>query len=188
MHTVNSAVDTADSFVRWPLAALTLFWLARHDQRLYARGAVALLLTGAGGVAVLVARQGLPGHETSLVQDYLALPGVSAGWYVLMALALTNGTPAGHRARALVVLPVGLVALVVSAGAVLTADQRALGALLAVGVPLAAWWIAGQVPGAREVRGGRAERSVGTELAVEAVADVVPLRASAEGAPLRRAG
>ncbi|WP_075661879.1 hypothetical protein [Streptomyces acidiscabies] len=131
----------ADGFVRWPATALTLLWLARHDQNRYARGAVALLLTGAGGFAVLVARHGVPAHETSLVQDYLDLPGTAASWYVLMALALAGG--AKHsltRAGAL------LGAAVVGGGAVLTADDHLLVALLAVALPGAAWALTGSVP------------------------------------------
>ncbi|MDX3382402.1 hypothetical protein PV682_13150 [Streptomyces niveiscabiei] len=131
----------ADGFVRWPVTALTLLWLARHDQNHYARGAVALALTGAGGLAVLVARHGVPAHETSLVQDYLDLPGTAASWYVLMALAVAGG--AKHpltRAGAL------LAASAVGVGAVLAAHDRLLVALLAVALPGAAWTLAGSLP------------------------------------------
>ncbi|MFE9444412.1 hypothetical protein ACFYO2_36740 [Streptomyces sp. NPDC006602] len=124
----------------WPLGALALLWLARRHPVVYVRGAFAVLLSGAAGLTVLAVEQGLPGHETSLVHDYLALPGVRAGWYVLMALAvLTTATRAWIRAAALVI------ALVVDAATVTTVHQHLLGGLLAAAVPLIAWYTAGRL-------------------------------------------
>ncbi|WP_416970989.1 hypothetical protein [Streptomyces sp. 4F14] len=140
-HDAVRLASGADGFVRWPATALTLLWLARRDQALYVRGAIALLLTGIGGIAVLVAQHGVRAHETSLVQDYLALPGTAAGWYVLMALAVASG--AKHsltRAGAV------LAATAVGLGAVLSADDPLLVALLAVALPGVAWALAGARP------------------------------------------
>jgi hypothetical protein len=124
-----------ETFAVWPLMALTLLWLASRNQTLYLRGALALFAANAAGLVGLASLQGFSAHETSLVHDYLALPGVRAGWYLLMALAVVaNTTRFWARAAATVI------ALSAGMGAVLTTDQHLLAASLAVGAPLLAWY------------------------------------------------
>ncbi|MFF3878467.1 hypothetical protein [Streptomyces sp. NPDC001978] len=123
----------------WPLMALTLLWLAHRHHAVYVRGAIALLLSGAAGLAASVSLRGLPVHK-GLVRDCLALPGVLTGWYVLMTLAVVACISA-IRAR----IAVMVIALSAVAVAVLTADHHVLGAVWAAGVPLTAWYAAGRI-------------------------------------------
>ncbi|MFD7445514.1 hypothetical protein [Streptomyces sp. NPDC059909] len=173
----------------WPLMALTLLWLAHRRQGVYVRGAIALLLSSSAGLAVFASLQSFPVREVSLVRDYLALPGVHASWYLLMALAVV-ATAAKVRARVAVMV----LALSAVAGAVLTAEHHLLGALLAVGAPLLAWYAAGHLQDRDRVR---RRSAVDASHAAEPEADVVPFRhrggaveprADADLVPLRQAG
>ncbi|MGW0631709.1 hypothetical protein [Streptomyces sp. NPDC002758] len=151
----------------WPLMALTLLWLAHRHHAVYVRGAIALLLSGAAGLAASVSLRGLPVHE-GLVRDCLALPGVLTGWYVLMALAVVACISA-IRAR----IAVMVIALSAVAVAVLTADHHVLGAVWAAGVPLMAWYAAGRIQ-------RQWARSRGAADAWEPQGDAVPFRPRAE--------
>ncbi|MGW1886907.1 hypothetical protein [Streptomyces sp. NPDC001970] len=174
-----------------PLMALTLLWLAHRHHAVYVRGAIALLLSSAPGVAVSVSAsiQSLPVREMSLVRDYLALPGVHASWYLLMALAVV-ATASGLAARGAVMV----IALSAVAASVLTADHHLLGALLAAGVPLLAWYAAGHFQDRDRVR---RRSAVGALRAAEPEAGMVSSRhrggaleprADADLVPLRQAG
>ncbi|TWD17650.1 hypothetical protein FB570_111263 [Streptomyces sp. T12] len=121
------------SVAHWPLMALTLLWLGRRHQALYSRGALALLLSSGAGFAVLAVSR-CSAREATPVSHYLETPGARAGWYVLMALALSAAAPA-LWARAGVLAA----AAVVGASVVLTAENRALSVLLAGALPLLAW-------------------------------------------------
>lgn len=123
----------------WPLMALTLLWLAHRHHAVYVRGAIALLLSAAAGLAASVSLRGLPMRE-GLVRDYLALPGVLTGWYLLMALAVVACISAVRARIAVMVIALSAVAV-----AVLTADHHLLGALWAAAVPLMAWYAAGRI-------------------------------------------
>lgn len=124
------------SVAHWSLMALTLLWLGRRHQALYTRGALALLLSSGAGFAVLTVSR-CSARETSPVFHYLETPGVRAGWYVLMALALSAAAPARWaRAGALAA------AALVGVSVVMTAENRALSALLAGVFPLLAWYAA----------------------------------------------
>jgi hypothetical protein len=133
--TTTHALARIETFVTWPLMALTLLWLASRDQAVYVRTALALFLSSATGLVVLASLQGFPADETSLVRDYLALPGVRAGWYLLMALAVVTTSARFWRGTAMAI------ALSVGAAAVLTADHHLLGALSAMSAPLLAWYV-----------------------------------------------
>lgn len=118
----------------WPLMALTLFWLGRQRQALYMRTALALLLLSLVGFAALAGSR-LPAHEASLITHYTETPGVWAGWYVLMAMALVTAVSlVWVRAAALTA------AVLVNTSVVLTADNWALSILLAGVLPLMAWY------------------------------------------------
>ncbi|MFJ8111700.1 hypothetical protein [Streptomyces sp. NPDC096132] len=181
-------LDRIHTLAPWPLMALTLAWLAHRNQARYARTAFALLLSGAAGLAAFVSSHGFPESQTSLLRDYLALPGVVASWYVLMALAVAT-TVARPRVRATVLL----VALSAVAWEVLSTDRHLLAALLAVATPAVAWFVAG-VPARDGSRRGTAVRAAQAE-APEAEVVPLPSRAEAPGpwagaAPVsvRRAG
>ncbi|MGW1888329.1 hypothetical protein [Streptomyces sp. NPDC001970] len=122
------------------LMALSLLWLAHRHTAVYARAAIALLLSITAGLvfAETVSLRGLPTPEGSVVRDYVALPGALAGWYLLMGLALAAVLSA-VRAR----IAVMVVALSAVATSVLTADHQMHGAAWAAGVPLVAWYVAG---------------------------------------------
>ncbi|KAB2977543.1 hypothetical protein F8R89_00285 [Streptomyces sp. SS1-1] len=124
------------SVAHWPLMALTLLWLGHRHQALYTRGALALLLSSGAGFAVLAVFR-CSARETPLALHYLEAPGVRAGWYVLMALALIAATRAPW-AR----LGAFAAAVLIGASAVLTAENRLLSALLAGALPLLAWYAA----------------------------------------------
>lgn len=155
----------------WPLMAMTLMWLAHRDPTRYARTAFALLLSSAAGLAAFVSSHGFPAGQTSALRDYLALPGVRASWYVLMALAVT-ATVAQRRVR----VGVLLVALSAVAWEALATDSHLLAALLAVGAPVVAWFVAG-VPVRGRVRLGGAASASHT---AAPRADVIPFPVRAE--------
>ncbi|KOV52820.1 hypothetical protein ADL00_35825 [Streptomyces sp. AS58] len=143
----NPAVSAVQTVAHWPLMALTLFWTAQRRQDLYARGALALLLSSAAGFGVFASTRPWSPHETALVEGYLDMPGVRASWYVLTALVLGAAVTAAW-ARAAVV---AVIALVV-ASAALTAERPVLGALLAGGVPVLAWQATALLPDRRPDR------------------------------------
>jgi hypothetical protein len=132
-----------------PLAVLSLLWLAWRDQQVYMRLAIALLLSGTAGLGVFAVVRGA--REASLFGDYLALPGVRAGWYVLMALAVVATTSkTWPRVAAL------LTALLAAMAGASTGGSPWLAALPTVVVPLLAWSAAGHLPQGKEkhARGG----------------------------------
>ncbi|MFF4243432.1 hypothetical protein ACFYY2_03030 [Streptomyces sp. NPDC001822] len=124
----------------WPVIALTLLWLARRRPAVYARAAVALLLSCASGLvfAGLSATRDLPMREGKLLHDYVALPGVFTGWYLLMALAAVASVSA---IRLRIAVAVG--ALIGVASCVLLAPRHELTALWGAVVPLCSWFVAG---------------------------------------------
>lgn len=130
------------------LTALTLLWLAHQHPVVYARAAIALLLSMTAGLvfAETVSVRGLPTTGASVIRDYVALPGALAGWYLLMGLAWAAGLPAVRAGIAVMVAAVSVVAT-----SVLSADHQMHGAAWAAGVPLVAWYVAGrfQRPGTR---------------------------------------
>ena len=176
-------LDRIHTLAPWPLMALTLAWPAHRDPARYARTAFALLLSSAAGVAALISSHGLPASQTSLLRDYLALPGVGASWYVLTALAVA-ATVVRPRVR----LAVLLAALSTVAWEVLASDSRPLAALPAVGTPVVAWFVVG-VPVRQRARPGRA---VSAARAAAPEAGAVAFRSRAEtvepwaGAPVPR--
>ncbi|MBT2675669.1 hypothetical protein J7E95_33730, partial [Streptomyces sp. ISL-14] len=97
-------------------------------------------------------------------------------------------------ARARVRFAVLLGALSTVAAAVLTADQYLLAALLTVGTPVVAWFVAGTFPALKRARRGRA---VSAPRAAAPEAEVVAFRSRAEATepwagaapvPVRQAG
>ncbi|WP_328875443.1 hypothetical protein OHT76_38185 [Streptomyces sp. NBC_00287] len=134
-----------------PLAVLSLFWLARRDQHVYMRLAIALLMSGTAGLGVFAVVRGWPVDEASLLGDYVTLPGVRAGWYVLMALAVIATIPKTWPRAAVL-----LIALLAAVAAASNGDSPWLAALPAVVVPLLAWVAAGHLPQDKEKysRGG----------------------------------
>ncbi|MFF7278072.1 hypothetical protein [Streptomyces griseorubiginosus] len=143
VHDAAEVLTWVFAFAPLPLAVLSLLWLARRDQRVYLRLAVALLLSATVGLVVFAAVRGV--REASLLGDYLSLSGVRAGWYVLMALSVV-ATTSKTWPRATVLL-VAVFAAVTGAS---TGDGRWLAALSAVVVPLLAWWAAGRLPESTE--------------------------------------
>ncbi|MFF3372598.1 hypothetical protein ACFYXF_06525 [Streptomyces sp. NPDC002680] len=137
-HGAGHVLSWIHTVAQWPLLALTLFWLARRDPAVYARLALALLLTAAGGMTGFAASHSWPDREASLFRDYLALPGVGTGAYVLIAMAVVAAV-ARARVRAVVLV----ITLATVVAAVVAADRHLLGALLAAGAPLLAWYAAG---------------------------------------------
>ncbi|MFE7751301.1 hypothetical protein [Streptomyces sp. NPDC057428] len=145
-------VDSADVMtslyvlVPWPLTAMVLLWLASRRPALYARAALALLLTSGSGLAYAcwVPLTHLPAHEGSLFREYVALPGALTGWYLLTALAMATAV-LSLRAR-VVSVTAGLGVVVTSA---LTSADPVLAGLFAAVVPLLAWFAAGLFAGQR---------------------------------------
>ncbi|MEV7887010.1 hypothetical protein ACWD3I_40680 [Streptomyces sp. NPDC002817] len=138
VHDVAQALTWILVLAPLPLAVLILLWLARRDQQAYLRLAIALLLSGTAGLGVLAVGQ--EAREASLFGDYLAVPAVSAGWYVPMALAVvTTTTKTWPRVT---VLPIALTATAAGAS---TGGSLWLAALPAVVVPLLAWLAAGHL-------------------------------------------
>ncbi len=169
-------LSRAEAFAAWPLLALTLLWLAARHQSVYLRGALALLVSHAGGLVVFASVRGLPADEAALVRDYLALPGVRAGWYVLLALAVVaSGARFWIRAAATAV------ALLAGTAAMLTTDHHPLGTLWATLAPLLAWY------GLAVLRSGRPAPEADM-VSLQPHAGGLPEQADAEPVPLRRAG
>lgn len=140
VHEVAQTLTWILALAPLPLAVLSLLWLARRDQQAYLRLAIALLLSGTAGLAVLAVVRGWPVREASLFDDYLALPGASAGWYVLMVLVVfTTTTKTWPRVTVL------LTALTATAAGTSTGGSPWLAALPAVTVPLLAWFAAGHL-------------------------------------------
>lgn len=179
-----------EAFAVWPLMALALLWLASRNQPVYLRGALALFTSNAAGLAVFASVQGFPADEAALVGDYLALPGVRAGGYVLMALAVVAVT-----ARRWVRASATAVALFAGTAAVLTPDQHMLGTLSASLAPLLAWYGIAALQSGRAAGRRRVDAVphvtvpeagvVALRLRAEAPAEG---RADAEPVPLPRAG
>ncbi|MEV7991306.1 hypothetical protein AB0O67_05150 [Streptomyces sp. NPDC086077] len=128
----------------WPLTAVVLLWLANQRPALYARAALALLLTSGTGLAYVcwVPFEHFPAHEGSLFREYLALPGALTGWYLLTAVAMATAIPSPRVRIAVATTGLGAVAT-----SVLTSYGPGLAALFAAGVPLLAWWVAGRLLG-----------------------------------------
>lgn len=160
----SQVLSWIDTFGHWPLIALTLLWLAGRHQRTYVRAVVALLLSGLAGLVVFAVLQGRSGataggaaeavvhrsqaHGDPLsmahLQEYMTLPGLHAGWLLLMALAVLAAARGVWIRTAAVVL-----AVLLDAAVVLTGDHLLLDALLTAGVPLLAWYAAGLADGLR---------------------------------------
>lgn len=132
----------------WPLTALVLLWLAQQRPVLYARTALALLLSSGAGLAYAcwAPLEHLRAHEGSLFREYLALPGALTGWYLIMALAVVTAI-SSRRVRIAVVVT----ALSAVATCVLTSPHPELAATFAAVVPLLTWFVAGRLAG-REAR------------------------------------
>ncbi|MER5432273.1 hypothetical protein [Streptomyces sp. NPDC002588] len=170
-RTTTHALARMETFAAWPLTALTMLWLASRDQAVYVRTAVALFLSNATGLVVFASLRGFPADETTLVRDYLALPGVRAGWYLLMALVVVSTSARLWRGVATAV------ALSAGTAAVLTADGHLLGTLSAMSAPLLAWYAATPLHRGRAVRRRRAMHPSGGTVPE---GDVVSLRPRTE--------
>ncbi|WP_327111449.1 hypothetical protein OG206_01840 [Streptomyces sp. NBC_01341] len=133
-------MDEISAVAPWPVVALTLLWLARRRPSVYARAAIALLLSSAAGLvyAGSSAMQDLPAREGRLLHEYVALPGVYTGWYLLMALAAVACVSA-IRLRIAVVVG----ALTGVASSVLILPHHELAAVWGAVVPLCSWFVAG---------------------------------------------
>ncbi|MEW2165321.1 hypothetical protein AB0912_20355 [Streptomyces sp. NPDC007084] len=123
-----------------PTAIVSLFWLARRDQRLYTRLAVATLLSCATDVGVLVAVRGWSVRDESLFLGHLTPAGVPAGWYLLMALAVVASATQVWLRTAVV-----LIAVAAMAAAIPTAGGPWPTALPATVIPLLAWYATGRL-------------------------------------------
>ncbi|ULR55705.1 hypothetical protein [Streptomyces deccanensis] len=141
VHDAAQLLTSILAFAPLPLAVLSLLWLARRDERVYLRLAVALLLSGTAGLGVFAEVRGV--REASLFGDYLALPGVRVGWYVLMALAVVATTSKTWPRAAVLLLAVLAAVSGASNGG---GGDLWLAALPAVVVPLLAWYVAGHLP------------------------------------------
>ncbi|MFF3377448.1 hypothetical protein ACFYXF_31385 [Streptomyces sp. NPDC002680] len=171
----TAALGRVETFAAWPLIALALLWLASRNQPVYLRGALALFVSNAAGLAVFASVRGFPADEAALVGGYLALPGVRAGGYVLMALAvvaLTARRPVRAAATA--------VALLAVTTAVLTPDHHVLGTLSAAVAPLLAWYGVAAIESRRSA--GRRTVEAASPVTVPE-AGVLPLRPRTEAAP-----
>ncbi|MFE7752108.1 hypothetical protein [Streptomyces sp. NPDC057428] len=133
-------MDEISAVAPWPVIALTLLWLARRRPSVYARAAVALLLSCVSGLVYAGSStvQNLPAREGLLLHEYVALPGVFTGLYLLVTLAAVACIPAVRRRISVVV-----VALIGVAGSVLTLPHHELAAVWGAVVPLCSWWAAG---------------------------------------------
>ncbi|GAB3008809.1 hypothetical protein GCM10023080_088500 [Streptomyces pseudoechinosporeus] len=189
VHDVAQALTWILALAPLPLAVLSLLWLARRDQQVYMRLAIALLLSGAAGLGVFASVREWPVRETSVLGDYLALPGVRAGWYVLMALAVVATT--SKTWPRVTVLLIALSAAVAGAS---TGGSLWLAALSAVVAPLLAWYAAGHLPYEKEKhpRGDAdalpAGDSQGRVLSFRPHTQVPKPTDTPEPAPLRQAG
>ncbi|MEE1759753.1 MULTISPECIES: hypothetical protein [unclassified Streptomyces] len=187
VHDAAQVLTWILAFAPLPLAVLSLLWLARRDQGVYMRLAVALLLSGTAGLGVFALVRGA--REASLFGDYLALPGARVGWYVLMALAVV-ATTSKTWPRAAVLL-IAVLAAVTGAS---TGGDLWLAALPAMVVPLLAWYAAGHLPYEKErhARGGAdaspAGESRGRVLSFRPRTRVPQPTDTPAPAPLREAG
>ena len=179
-HDAGQVLSWIHTVAQAPLLALTLLWLARRDPAVYVRLAFALLLTAMGGLTVFAASHSWPDREASLVHDYLALPGVGASSYVLIAMTVVAAVTRA-RVRAVVLLT----ALGTIAAAVLATDRHLLGALLAAGVPLPAWYAAERF---LDRQGARRGRKGHTDPASSRAESSRSWSAAAESAPVRQTG
>ncbi|MFD5272210.1 hypothetical protein [Streptomyces sp. NPDC058335] len=178
-HDAGQGLAWIHTVAQWPLLALALLWLARRDPAVYARLALALLLTAMGGLTAFAVSHSWPDREASLVHDYLALPGVGTSAYVLVALGvIAAGTRPHVRAAVL------LLALATVAASVLATDRHLHGVLLAAGAPLLAWYAAGPFLDRHDARRGRKGHVTPTASRAE------PSRSwtAAESAPVRLRG
>ncbi|MFE2050834.1 hypothetical protein ACFXAS_20285 [Streptomyces sp. NPDC059459] len=179
------ALNSLHVLVPWPLTAIVLLWLANQQPTLYARAALALLLTGAAGLAYSCWRGlgDLPALEGSLLRDYVALPGALTGWYLLTALAMAAAVPS-TRVRILV-MTAGTGAVIIS---VLPSADPVTAASFAAGVPLLAWFLVSRLPGQRALRRRPADAWTPRRGAVP-LRNRVPARAAAPArVPARQAG
>jgi hypothetical protein len=124
----------------WPLTALVLLWLAQQRPAVYARAALALLLSSAAGLLYTwsVPLEHLPAHESSLFREYLAMPGALTGWYLMTALAAITAVSSVRTRIAVMVAALGGVTT-----AVLTSPHPASAGVLAAVVPLLTWFAVG---------------------------------------------
>ncbi|MFI7501565.1 hypothetical protein ACIBVL_24295 [Streptomyces sp. NPDC049687] len=189
VHTAAQALTWILALTPLPLAVLSLLWLARRDQRVYLRLAIALWLSGTAGLGVFAVVQGWPVREASLLGDYLALPGVRAGWYVLIALAVIATTSKTWPRAAVVLL-----ALLAAAARASTGGSLWNAALPAVVVPLLAWSAAGHLPheNGKHSRAGANALAVGDSrgrlLSFRPPTQTPEPRDTPEATPLRQAG
>ncbi|GAA0298051.1 hypothetical protein ACKI1I_13295 [Streptomyces turgidiscabies] len=186
VHDVAQVLTWILALAPVPLAVLSLLWPARRDQRVYMRLAVALLLSGTAGLVVFAWVRGA--REASLFGDYLALPGVRAGWYVLMALAVV-ATTSKTWPRAAVLL-IAVLAAVTGAS---SGGDLWLAALPAVVVSPLAWWAAGHLPEGEEPSHGGADalptgESRGRVLSLRPRTRAPEPTGTSGPAPLREAG
>lgn len=126
----------------WPLTALVLLWLAHQRPAAYARAALALLSTGAAGLAYTswMPLDHLPAREGSLLGDYLAMPGALTGWCLLTALGVISAVSSSRARVAVMTTALGAVAT-----SVLTTEHTGPAVTFAVGVPLVSWLLAGRL-------------------------------------------
>lgn len=143
-HEVGQALTWIFAVAPLPLAVSILLWLSHRDPKVYVRLAGALLLSGAAGFGAFAVMRGRPVREASLIGDYLAVPGVSAGWYLLMALAVTVVT-ARIWIRTAVLLTALVAVTVTVTAASSTADRPWTAVLSAVVVPLLTWSVTGRL-------------------------------------------
>ncbi|MFC8662019.1 hypothetical protein [Streptomyces sp. NPDC057199] len=136
----TQAYTWLNEFALWPLVVLALAWLAHRNSTTYVRGAIALMSSAACGLLVVTIYDGLPNRELSFFQDYLALPGVPAGWYLLMAVAVTTTVARAWMGYALTLAAASMIILSVA-----TTDRHLLAVLLAVVVPFTTWYVTGRL-------------------------------------------
>ncbi|MDQ0779714.1 hypothetical protein QF026_008180 [Streptomyces aurantiacus] len=196
-HEVVHALTWTFTVAPLPLAVSILLWLAHRDPKVYVRLAGALLLSGAAGLGAFAVARGWPVREASPIGDYLAVPSVSAGWYLLMALAVTVVT-ARIWIRTVVLLT-ALFAVTVAAtttvtAASSTADRPWIAVLSAVVVPFLAWSVTGRLAGQGQKQ--RPREAAPTSTAVGSPGRTVAFRArtrtpepavAPEPVPLQRA-
>lgn len=116
----------------------------------------------------------MAGARTSLIRDYLTLPGVQTGWCVLMAFAVVDATT-----KIWPRIGVTFIAVFAVVAALCTTEHPMLDLLPAAVGPLLAWYATGRLPG----RGERQSRA-----AVDAFPVVPQVGIASERVPLGRAG
>ncbi|MGW4601464.1 hypothetical protein ACWEOA_40285 [Streptomyces sp. NPDC004457] len=190
---VPDRLDTAQAMavVRllapWPLTALVLLWLAHQRPTAYARTALALLATGAAGLAYTsrMPLDHLPAREGSLLGDYLAMPGALTGWCLLTALGVVSAVSSSRARVAVMTTALGAVAT-----SVLTTEHAGPAVTFAAGVPLLSWFLAGRLArlGARARGPADAWEPEGRAEPVRRRAGTRERLAGASSAALRQAG